>query len=184
MKRFVTYEEFLGADQAYFADRWPYLSAVIGMLERMEFDSCLELGTNGFPLVKGSDTMDLTPFDGLTYRHDAREPFPFGDKTYDLFVALQVWEHLDDHQEAVFAEVMRTCRAAVLSFPYLWHSPESPRHHGLGHDTFSRWTLGVRPVKRRIIWRGRALPAAVPDALVRGRFARAVYVFDFDKAGR
>ncbi len=180
MHRFATHEEFLQLNQSYFSRRWGYMSAVIDVMRNMEFDSCLELGTNGFRLVEDSDTMDLKQYEGLTYLHDAREPFPIGDKEYDLFVALQVWEHLHGCQQDAFAEVIRVSRKAILSFPYLWHCPSSPHHHGLTHQMFREWTLGVPPVKRFLVLHRHVLPAYLPDFIMRHRSARAVYVFDFD----
>ncbi|MCK8114691.1 hypothetical protein [Anaerosoma tenue] len=187
MERFATREDFEKLDDKYFVGRWGYMSAVIDVMRGIEFESCLELGTNGFRLVKDSDTMDIKPYPGLTYQHDAREPFPIPDQQYDLFVALQVWEHLQGGQQDAFREVVRVSRKAILSFPYLWHSPHSPHHHGLTHRVFQEWTLGVRPVRRFLVprsgrLRDHVLPVWVPDRLVRDARTTVVYVFDFERS--
>lgn len=61
---------------------------------------------------------------GKVIQHNATEkPWPIANKQYDLFIALQVWERLDNKQSRAFREVMRVSRAAILSFPYLWDYP-------------------------------------------------------------
>lgn len=86
------------------------------------------------------------------FKHDATVvPWPIDDKAYDLFIALQVWEHLEGKQKEVFEEVMRTSKAAILSLPYMWDCPKDnanyPEHHMIDEKIISEWTLNVKPKK-------------------------------------
>jgi SAM-dependent methyltransferase len=59
---------------------------------------------------------DSTP--GQIVIHDVtRKPWPFKDCEYDLVVALNVFEHLDNKQSRAFREVMRITRHAILTVP-------------------------------------------------------------------
>ena len=73
------------------------------------------------------------------------------NKEYDMFIALQVWEHLVGRQREAFNEVMRISKMAILSFPYMWNCPEDnanyPEHHMIDEKIISEWTLGVEPMK-------------------------------------
>ncbi len=154
--RTLTYIEWKAASErkAYYEGRWDYLKEAIGIIQRERPRHVLELGPGGLPLVKGSDTMDRGWFfPTLTYRHDATVcPWPVGDKQYDLFVALQVWEHLDGRQREAFSEVMRVARAAVLSFPYKW-SRSGDFHDGIDESVIAEWTLHTEPVEVRRVAR-------------------------------
>jgi hypothetical protein len=82
--------------------------------------------------------------------HNATEkPWPIRDKSYDVFIALQVWEHLDNKQSRAFREVMRIARSAILSFPYNWNCPEDnanyPEHHLIDQELIGDWTLNIQP---------------------------------------
>ena len=101
-------------------NRWKYYKYVIRCIKKHEWESCLELGPYVCPLVSHSDVMDYKDH-GLNpkYLHDAKDiPWPISDKQYDLFIALQVWEHLETYQSRCFAEVMRISKNAILSFTY------------------------------------------------------------------
>jgi hypothetical protein len=77
------------------------------------------------------------------------------DKYFDCFVALQVWEHLENHEQA-FNEVMRISKTAILSFPYRWtHSDK--QHNNIDESVIAKWTCNIPPVhvkkiKNRIIY--------------------------------
>ncbi len=130
----------------YYKDRWDYISEVIKIIKRESPQSVLELGPSRLPIVKGSDTMDRALlYPHLKYRHDATQvPWPIQDASYDLFIALQVWEHLRDKQPQAFREVMRVSRMAILSFPYRWHC-RGDFHHGIDDQQIAEWTLHVEP---------------------------------------
>jgi hypothetical protein len=125
----------------------------------LEFESALELGPGKLTMIKNSDVM-VSPEDdywgrpenqsGKIIKHNATEkPWPVKDKAYDLFVALQVWEHLDNKQSRAFREVMRISRMAVLSFPHNWNCPKDnpnyPAHHMIDKELIGDWTLRVKP---------------------------------------
>ena len=100
----------------------------------------------GKPFFKGMTgfLMSFFPQD-LTYLWDARNtPWPIEDKKYDLFIALQVWEHLGDKQGDAFREVMRISRMAILSFPLGWNCP-GDCHHNITKEKISEWTLNMKP---------------------------------------
>jgi hypothetical protein len=76
----------------------------------------LELGPGKHTIVLQSDVM-VKPEDDVWGKpenevgnfivHDATEvPWSISEKQYDLFIALQVWEHLGSRQRQVFNEVM------------------------------------------------------------------------------
>lgn len=145
-------------DSYYNERRWKYLREVIRIVKRERPRSILELGPYKAPVVQGSDMMDRDVyFDNLTVQHDATQiPWPQEDKQYDMFIALQVWEHLEGKQQDAFKEVMRVSRQAILSFPYNWDCP-GDCHHGITRDTIHEWTLGIEPeeiidVHRRIVY--------------------------------
>ena len=147
--RGMTHEEYdrLCAEHPYYAGRWPYFEVAMEMGLSVSPTSALELGPGpgGVPLLAGSDTMDLT---GATICHDAwLIPWPVADKAYDLFVALQVWEHLDGRQVEAFAEARRVARWGLFSFPLKW---EIIRHHVTRED-IAEWTHGLPPVREEEI---------------------------------
>jgi hypothetical protein len=143
----------------YYAGRWEYFSVVIDMVQRHNPTSVLELGPGRHTMVYNCDIM-VNPEDdkwgrpinevGQTCLHDATEkPWPIPDKAYDLFIALQVWEHLSNKQSRAFREVMRISKAAILSFPYLWDCPKDnanyPEHHQIDEELIADWTLNIKP---------------------------------------
>lgn len=86
------------------------------------------------------------------YLHDATViPWPIADKEYDLFIALQVWEHLEGKQYEAFREVMRISKMAILTFPYLWGCPKDdpnyPSHYMINENIIAEWILNIDPVK-------------------------------------
>ena len=87
---------------------------------------------------------------GKIYYHNATEkPWPIGDKEYDLFLALQVWEHLSNKQTRAFREVIRISKMAILSFPYKWEIPKEnanyPEHHQIDEELLEDWTFNIKP---------------------------------------
>src|SRR5215207_4064647 len=116
--RLITRAEFetMERQYPYLRSRWVYYSEVIALLKVLEFEpeSCLEIGAYRLPLCRGSDTLDNKPYlPNLTYLHDARQtPWPI-NRSYDLAIALQVWEHLDGRQEKAFGELRRVASQAI-----------------------------------------------------------------------
>ncbi|MFH1877454.1 MAG: hypothetical protein ABH883_01425 [Candidatus Omnitrophota bacterium] len=151
----LTYSEFRKVKKldSYYRARWSYFSAALDIIKKEPHGKVLELGPRSAPLVKGSDIMDIYRHGPrITYIHDAKNtPWPQRDKEYDMFIGLQVWEHLGDRQKDAFKEVMRIARSAVISFPYKRYSPEDC-HHNIDEHIINEWTLGLMP--ERVVKRG------------------------------
>ena len=134
MIKTMTYNEFQGILEkpygSYYTGRWAYICEVIKIIEEIKPEKVLEIGPSLHPVVKESDIMVIPGDDkwgepenwkGFKYYHDAIvKPWPVMDKEYDLFLGLQVWEHLDNKQSLAFKEAMRVSKHIILSFPYNW----------------------------------------------------------------
>ncbi|HCQ89299.1 MAG TPA: hypothetical protein DIU45_05575 [Clostridium sp.] len=146
----------------YYEGRWTSFSEVINIIKQEnEFEKVLELGPAFQTIVKNCDIMVKPEIDvwgrpekyiNKEFKNDATVvPWPIEDRTYDLFIALQVWEYLEGKQKEAFEEVMRTSKAAILSFPYMWDCPKDnanyPEHHMIDEKIISEWTLNVNPKK-------------------------------------
>ena len=159
----ITFEDFTALSrprEEYYAGRWVYMREVIKLVEEINPQSVLELGPALFTVVKNSDIMRRPELDmwgaptnasSLKYLHDAtKTPWPVSKK-YDLFIALQVFEHLTDCQAQAFREVKRIARYAILSLPYKWDCPRDnanyPEHHMIDENTILQWTNGEAPQK-------------------------------------
>ncbi len=171
---FASYDDFLKLskkDRYYHSSRWDLYSKAQELIAETQAESVLELGSYRLPLVVGSDTMDRNDKFQPTYAHDAGlAPWPIADERYDVFVALQVWEHLEGRQIAAFREVRRIAKSAILSFPYRWDCRKSnPSHHGITEETIAAWTEGC-PAEKVIV---------IPS---KNNHRRILYHFDFEKA--
>jgi hypothetical protein len=127
--------------------RWDYMSLVIDEIKLLKPSTICEVGTEGISLCKESFILDHN-LDNV--------PYPVKDKQFDLFIALQVWEHLHNQSKA-FDEVMRISHNAILSFPYLWNTDKENCHYMITKDKISEWTLGTKPekvipVKNRLVY--------------------------------
>lgn len=162
----MTHEDFdillNGPKGKYYEGRWAYFSEVINLIKNEQsISKVLELGPAFQAIVKDCDIMVKPENDvwgrpekdvATEYQHDATlAPWPIDDKKYDLFIALQVWEHLSGKQQDAFKEVMRTSKMAILSFPYMWDCPKDnanyPEHHMIDEKIIAEWTLNIEPVK-------------------------------------
>lgn len=134
----------------YYRGRWPYMSVaareVADLISRYRLRTALELGPHLRPLIVGADAMVLSPTEDLDAEgsvivQDAREtPWAVPDGAYDLFVALQVFEHLDGRQSAAFGEVCRVARHAVISLPIDWVLEDATDiHHGIPQERVLGW---------------------------------------------
>jgi hypothetical protein len=157
------------------------------LIGRKGLRSALELGPNLRSLIVGADVMDVVDrpqmvAEGARIVHDATAaPWPVDDKTYDLFVALQVFEHLGTKQPAAFREVRRVARNAILSLPIDWVMAD-PRncHHGLTNERVLEWFAPVVPTRvvlgngghrKRLLYVFEDLPAPVDEAAAAGALA-------------
>lgn len=156
----ITRAEFdgLAAGNPYYVGRDRYFGAAAwlaaDLIERHGLRTALELGPNIRPLIVGADVMDRVDRPGLeasakVVLHDATStPWPMPDDGYDLFVALQVFEHLGRSQPAAFAEVRRVARHAIISLPIDWQMEKrSNPHHGITHERALSWFAPTRPTR-------------------------------------
>jgi len=127
--------------------RWNYMSPVIEELKLINPSTALELGPYKISLMSFSDEIDLyeTNFDdsknNKKLNMDARElPWPFPDKSYDVVVGLQIFEHINPLQKEVFKEIERVADYCILSLPYKWDDPGSPNHSGIDEEVIFNWT--------------------------------------------
>lgn len=152
--------EAVATRHPYYRSRGRYLSVAAGAAGDLIADhglgSALELGPHLRPLIVGADVLDLKSDPDLEIApnarlivHDARRaPWPIDDGRYDLFVALQVFEHLGDARNAAFGEVRRVARHAIVSVPIDWEM-EDPRncHHRISNEQALSWFLPLRPAR-------------------------------------
>lgn len=128
--------------------RWRYISPVIEIIKKINPMSVIELGNMGINLTYSSDTMDFVERAGVTHAHDATKiPWPIQDKKYDVFVALQVFEHLDDKrikQRDVFNEATRVSKNIIISVPYMWTKSDKT-HDKINDKTVLSWSSGKIP---------------------------------------
>jgi hypothetical protein len=157
---FEDYQYLLNSDfKDYYVGRWEYYKVVTEIVHHLNPNSVLELGPGQHTIVKGSDIMVKPEEDswgkpinevGQVFVYNATEKaWPISDKKYDLFIALQVWEHLSNKQCRAFREVMRISKKAVLSFPFMWDCPKNdanyPEHHHIDEALIADWTLNIPP---------------------------------------
>ena len=163
----------------YYGGRWGYMSAALAQAARLIHDhdvkTALELGAPVAPILTGAHVMDykarpeLDPTVEITIQDATQVPWPFADKQFDLFIALQVFEHLKDRQPEAFREVRRIARHAVLSLPIDWEM-DDPRncHHMITEERVLSWFAPIKPTRviegstgkrRRLIYVFEDLPA-------------------------
>jgi hypothetical protein len=169
--------EAMAARFPYYNGRWGYMSAALGqastLIRRHGLRTALELGAPVRPIIVGADVMDikarpeLDPTVPITVHDATQAPWPVEDKAYDLFLALQVFEHLRDRQREAFLEVRRVARHAIISLPIDWEM-EDPRncHHQISNAL--SWFAPIVPTRiiegsggkrRRLIYVFEDLPA-------------------------
>ena len=148
----------LAARDPYYKGRDQYLNLASGiaadLIERGRLRSGLELGPNLRPLLYGADVIDVRKWPGLEAEgrviiHDATvSPWPIPSRAYDLFVALQVFEHLGDAQPTAFREVARVARSAIISLPIDWILEDTTNaHHGITNDRVLGWFAPWTPTR-------------------------------------
>lgn len=136
--------------QAYWqtapADRWAYMSRAIKMLKELHATKIIEAGSEGIPLNKYSIVLPSRPEFDLN-----KTPYPYQNKEFDAFVALQVWEHLTKRHEA-FSEAKRISRAVILSLPYNWTEKQTKHenHREITMEEIAGWA-GRAPDTTKLI---------------------------------
>jgi hypothetical protein len=156
----------------YYKGRWGYTSVALAeaaaIIRDHEVRTALELGAPVRPILEGAHVMDikarpeLDPSVDITVHNAIRTPWPFEDKAFDLFVALQVFEHLKDRQPDVFREVRRIARNAIISLPIDWQMADpNDAHHMLRESRVLSWFEPIAPtrivqgnggLKRRVVY--------------------------------
>lgn len=177
----LTEPEFdeMAAKFPYYKGRWGYMSAALAqastLIRRDGVRTALELGAPVRPILVGADVMDikarpeLDPSVPITIHDATKAPWPVGDKAYDLFLALQVFEHLRDRQPEAFREVRRVARHAIISLPIDWEMDDPKNcHHQIPNERVLSWFAPVVPTRviegsggkrRRLIYVFEDLPA-------------------------
>ncbi len=159
--RVITGPEFLDAAKRtpkYYRGRAGYMSvaatAAEQLIETYGLRTALELGPHLRPLVVGADVMDYRELPDLevpakVILHDARKtPWPMEDDAYDLFVGLQVFEHLVGSQNEAFQEVRRVAKHAVISLPIDWVMKDPTNsHHQISNERALTWFAPVVPTR-------------------------------------
>ncbi len=147
--------------------RWEYWKIVIKYLKIINPESSLELGATIQSLVMNGDRMGKNKIEKPDYLWNAFDiPWPFKNKQYDIFIALQVWEHLKGRQQEIFQEVPRISNWAILSFPYKWKGNSS--HSKITKRKIKEWTSFYSPFSKPRIVRGK----------------RIIYVFKFSQKSK
>ena len=165
----------LAAEIPYYRLRAEYLDAAsivaADLIRTHRLRTALELGPHLQPLIVGADTMSLEDLaelraTGRRIVHDATVvPWPVEDGAYDLFVGLQVFEHLGTSQPEAFREVRRVARHAILSLPIDWEMKDpTDMHHLLRDEQVRSWFAPVVPTSV-VVGNG-------------GRRKRLIYVFE------
>ncbi len=142
----------------YYAGRWVYLRIALAEATRLIVDrrlrTTLELGAPVRPVIVGADVMDVVARPELDATvpvtvHDATViPWPVADKAYDLFMALQVFEHLGDRQPEAFREVRRIARHAIISLPIDWEMDDPGNcHHRIPEARVLSWFAPIAPTR-------------------------------------
>ena len=171
----------MAAADPYYKGRWRYTSVALAeaakLIVRDDLGTALEVGAPVKPILTGAHVMDyrlreeLDLHVDITVRYDATKvPWPFEDKQFGLFIALQVFEHLGQRQPEVFGEVRRVARHAIISLPIDWDMGNPKNiHHMIPEEMVLSWFAPVVPTRilegqaeeaRRLRLRG---PGAVGD---------------------
>jgi len=164
------YDELKLRDPKYYVDgRWDYMSRAIALINdhvKSDIKTVIELGPHCFSIVKSdADVICLNKhhYKDPAYCFDAGRDFPWPvNKKYDLFIGLQVLEHLQDKTKA-FAEIRKIADHAVISIPYMWKcSTPGDCHNQLNEQHMKDWS------------------GTVPDASAIVR-SRLICYYDFSK---
>lgn len=154
-----THRDFLDSvvlDRKYMHPiRWIQYDNVIKLVLEMDSPpkSIIEVGSHVFPLFKDSFRVekDVGKIKPHLVWDITNTPLPIEDKAFDLFISLQVWEHLEGKQQVAFKEVMRISRSAILGFPLHWKNvPKEDCHYNITEEIISEWTLGHKYEKKVI----------------------------------
>lgn len=150
---FISKEEYdenaLGHD--YWKGRWSYISQVSKIAQQLNPQNCWEIGGGNCPISKGSFKTDIVKWGKVNMFLNFKNKVPFLDKSFDLTIALQVWEHLEGVQDFAFSELRRVSKNTILSFPFMWDCPNDLIHNKIGYEKISDWTNHEKPKMTQMI---------------------------------
>jgi len=139
--------------------RWDYMSYVIETLKKIGAKNICESGSFYIPLNSKSTLLENAKEELVNDRgevHDLNDiPYPFEDDEFDCFVALQVWEHIENHPHA-FEEACRISKNVILSIPYMWDWGDD-MHKGIDDEKILSWVSGKKWDEEKIIHRRKIL---------------------------
>lgn len=140
--------------QEMMAARWDYHRQAAELVQELNPAApsrVLEIGTMGVQVVRGSDTLDYGerwdfPGKEPTFLHDARTtPWPMNDKSYDIVLALRVFQHLVPVQRECLVECLRVGRHVILVVPRAYVNPILPDAKGVTFHEFCEFIDGAYP---------------------------------------
>jgi hypothetical protein len=129
----------------YWKGRWSYVSEVSKIARQLNPENCWEIGAGNCPISKESFKTDIVTWGRVNMFLDFKSKVPFLDKSFDLTIALQVWEHLEGLQSIAFSELRRVSKNTILSFPFMWECPKDPIHHQINYEQIAKWTNYQKP---------------------------------------
>jgi hypothetical protein len=140
--------------KATIGTRWDYHSKAIELIKSLEMNGnkrVLEMGTMGVKCVAESDTIDFLEhwnFEGKspTYSHDCRKfPWPVETSSYDVFVSLRVFQHLQPVQKEAFMEAKRVANNVIIVVPRTYNNQHIPDSKPITYSDFLDFNSGVHP---------------------------------------
>jgi hypothetical protein len=148
----------MAAADPYYKGRWRYTSVALAeaakLIVRDDITAALEVGAPVKPALTGAHVMDfrlreeLDPSVDITVHDATVVPWPFEDKQFGLFIALQVFEHLGTRQPEAFREVRRVARHAIISLPIDWDMGDPKNiHHMIPEERVLSWFAPVMPTR-------------------------------------
>jgi hypothetical protein len=148
----------MAAADPYYKGRWRYTSVALAeaakLIIRDDLRTALEVGAPVKPILTGAHVMDyrlreeLDPGVEISVHDATKVPWPFEDKQFGLFIALQVFEHLGQRQSEAFGEVRRVARHAIISLPIDWDMGNPKNiHHMIPEERVLSWFAPVVPTR-------------------------------------
>ncbi len=148
----------MAAADPYYKGRWRYTSVALAeaakLIVRDDLRTALEVGAPVKPILTGAHVMDyrlreeLDPSVDITVHDATKVPWPFEDKQFGLFIALQVFEHLGKRQPDAFGEVRRVARHAIISLPIGWDMGDPKNiHHKIPEERVLSWFAPTVPTR-------------------------------------
>lgn len=177
MNDYLTFEELeeqaqkKGYWRQTYRRRWEYILPIIEQMKIINPASVLELGTMGITFFKKADTMGYEQTN--TYAHNAIfTPWDFiPNKKYDVFIATNVFHHLDRFQPKVFSEIKRIAKHAFITIPshFSQYGDNDAERPIIPEWLINRWFINTIP-KDIWVYNGTAT-----------KYKGGLYIFDFTR---